>query len=114
MANGWSHGPHGRMGGNDDPGRWMLGQGERLLERAAPGVFHADLAACDAFRPERLEARVPALVVIGESDQMTPPKAGLALAATLPDARVVQLPGCGHSMLSEAPNQVLDALIRIL
>lgn len=114
MANGWSHSTHGRMGGNDDPGRWMLGYGERLLERAAPGVFHADLAACNGFRPEHLEVKVPALVVIGDADQMTPPKAGLALAASLPQARAVRLPHCGHSMLSEQPNQVLDALIGIL
>jgi pimeloyl-ACP methyl ester carboxylesterase len=114
MANGWSHSVRGRMGGNDDPGRWMLGTGERLLERAAPGVFHTDLAACAAYRPERIDVRVPTLVIVGEADQMTPPAAGRALAATLPDARVVALRGCGHSMLSEAPNAVLDALIGAL
>jgi pimeloyl-ACP methyl ester carboxylesterase len=114
MANAWSHSAHGRMGGNDDPGRWMLGLGERLLERAAPGVFHADLAACNAFRADGLDVSVPTLVVVGEADQMTPPKAGLSLAARIANARTVRLPGCGHSMLAEQPNQVLDALIGIL
>jgi pimeloyl-ACP methyl ester carboxylesterase len=57
---------------------------------------------------------VPALVLVGDADQMTPPQAGFALAARIPGARVVRLPACGHSMLSEQPNQVLDALIDIL
>lgn len=114
MANGWSHSANGRRGGNDDPGHWMLGRGERLLQRAGPGVFHADLAACNAFRTETARIDVPALIVIGDADQMTPPSAGLALAAAIPGARLVRLPRCGHSMLSEQPNQVLDALIAIL
>ena len=32
------------------PGLWMLGGGERLLERAAPGVMFADLAACNDYQ----------------------------------------------------------------
>jgi pimeloyl-ACP methyl ester carboxylesterase len=114
MANGWSHSVRGRLGGNEDPGHWMLGVGERLLERAAPGVFHTDLAACNAFRTDVAHIDIPALIVIGDADQMTSPRSGLAVAATLPGARVVRLPGCGHSMLSEQPNQVLDALIPVL
>ena len=41
---------------------------------------------------------------------MTPKKAGIAVAQMLPNAQVENLPGCGHSMLTEQPNQVLDAL----
>ncbi len=110
MANSWSHSARGQLGGNDDPGHWMLGTGERLLERAAPGVFHADLEACNTFDGSALDVTVPALVLVGDADQMTPAKAGLDVARRLPNARIVRLPNCGHSMLSEAPNQVLDAL----
>ena len=111
MANAWSHSPGGRIGANANPGVWMLGAGERLLERAGLGVFHADLSACDAYRPVGGGVECPALIVVGEADQMTPPAAGLEVAAALPNARVVRLPGCGHSMLSERPNEVLDALV---
>ncbi len=110
MANGWSHSPRGQLGGNDNPGHWMLTSGERLLERARPGVFHADLSACNAFDARDAVVSVPALIVIGDADQMTPAKAGLGVAARLPDPRIVRLPACGHSMLSERPNEVLDAL----
>ena len=111
MANAWSHSPGGRNGANANPGVWMLGSAERLLERAAPGVFHADLAACNEYQAASGEVACPVLVVVGDADQMTPPAAGLNAAAALPNARVVRLPGCGHSMLSERPNEVLDALV---
>lgn len=114
MANTWSHSARGKLGGNANPGVWMMGAGETLLKRSADDVFHADLAACNAFaaplvRPED----VVATVIVGEADQMTPRAAGIAVAEAL-QAHVVGLPGCGHSMLSEAPNQVLDALIEAL
>ena len=113
MANGWSHSPAGRLGAGGNPGVWQLGAGARLLERAGPGVLHADLAACNDYRPAAGEGGVgcPITVIIGEADSMTPAKAGLAVAAQLPGARTVRLPGCGHAMLSEQPNAVLDALI---
>ena len=114
MANTWSHST-GTLGTNANPGIWMLGTGERLLERAAPGVFHADLKACDAFAaPSENDVRCPCLVITGDDDMMTPARAGLDVAASLPDARTVRLPGCGHAMLNERPNEVLDALISVV
>ena len=115
MANAWSHSAPGALGANDNPGVWMLAAGERLLERAGPGVFHADLAACNGFRADEAAGEVtcPALVIAGGEDRMTPAKAGLDVASHLPDARVVRL-DCGHAMLNERPNEVLDALIVIV
>ena len=114
MANTWSHST-GTLGANANPGVWMLAVGERLLERAAPGVFHADLTACNTFDPNRdMAIRCPVLVIAGNDDLMTPARAGLAVARSLPDARVVRLDGCGHAMLNERPNEVLDALITIV
>ena len=110
MANAWSHSPRGRIGGNAAPGVWMLGAGERLLERAGPGVLHADLAACNGYSAGDGGVDCPVLVVVGEADQMTPAKAGLGVAAKA-NARIARLPGCGHAMLSERPNDVLDALL---
>jgi pimeloyl-ACP methyl ester carboxylesterase len=41
---------------------------------------------------------------------MTPAKAGRELAAALPDARVVVLDRAGHMLMSERPDEVLDAV----
>ena len=116
MANTWSHSPAARLGANENPGLWMMGTGQRLLETAGPGVFHADLCACNAFDADEIGGSIscPALVILGEEDQMTPARAGLRIQQRLDRARTLQLPGCGHSMLSEQPNTVLDALISIV
>ncbi|MND07074.1 hypothetical protein D3C83_288450 [compost metagenome] len=47
--------------------------------------------------------------MVGKRDQMTPQKAGRALAAEIPGARLAVL-DAGHSMMSEAPRELLGAL----
>ena len=115
MANTWSHST-GTLGANANPGVWMLALGERLLERAAPGVFHADLSACNTFEVDTVDVPVdyPVLVIAGGDDLMTPVRAGLDVAGSFRDAQVVRLEGCGHAMLNERPNEVLDALIPLV
>ena len=95
----------------------MLGSGVRLLERAAPGVVHADLKACNEYEAgiERAASvECPALLILGELDMMTPTRAAQALAEALPDVATVLLPGAGHALLAERPDPVLDALIKIV
>ena len=91
----------------------MLGGAERLLERARPGVLFKDLTACNDYGDGLAAAAkvtVPATLVLGERDLMTPAKAGKALAAALPNARVVTLAGAGHMLMSERPDEVLAAV----
>ncbi len=113
MANTWSHSTDGLRGGNANPGLWMMGQGQRLLERMPNGAYHADLSACNDYaNAAETAARVqcPAIVVAGTGDLMTRPKLGAVIADALPEARQITLPGCGHDMMNEQPNAVLDAL----
>jgi pimeloyl-ACP methyl ester carboxylesterase len=109
----WGYGFRAGIGGSLAPGLWMLGGAERLLERASPGVLFADLRACNDYG-EGLAAAAkvtaPATVVLGERDLMTPAKAGMELAAALPNARVVTLKGAGHMLMSERPDEVLAAV----
>ena len=117
MANTWSHSPRGRLGANPNPGLWMYAGGERLLERAADSVFYSDLRACNGFQMpnEHLAAvRCPTLVISGTSDMMTPARRGADLASHIPNTTLVTLQRCGHAMLSEQPNEVLDALQQLL
>ena len=113
MVNLWSLGVPATLGGNPAPGLWMLGGTERLLEQAAPGVLHADLAACNAYSNAAEAAAAvtcPTTLVLGERDLMTPLKGGRALAALIAGARAIVLPGAGHMLMSERPEAVLDAL----
>ncbi len=113
MVDIWGHGFRAGLGGSLAPGMWMLGGGLRLLERARPGVLFNDLSACTAYRDGLASAArvtVPATLVLGERDLMTPLKAGLELAKALPNARVVTLKGAGHMLMSERPDEVLAAV----
>jgi pimeloyl-ACP methyl ester carboxylesterase len=112
----WGHGHDASLGGSLAPGLWMRGAAVRLIERARPGVLFADLTACGNYKDGLAAAakvKAPAVLVLGERDLMTPAKSGRALAAALPDARVVTLAGAGHMLMSEHPDEVLAALQRL-
>lgn len=113
MITGWGHSPRGQLGGNRAPGMWITGAATRLLERAAPGVLHNDLAACKAY-VEGLDSaprvKAPTLLLLGSADMMTPPRTATALEQALPNARRVVLAGAGHMLMAEQPDGVLDTL----
>lgn len=114
MANTWSHSSRGKLGFNLNPGVWMFGHGQRLMHRSNDDVFYADLAACNDANLDPKRIQCPSLLILGESDQMTPYRAGKSVADQLSNASVVTIPGSGHSILSERPNEVLDALIEFV
>ncbi len=119
LITSWSHGRTGHRGGNRAPGLWLLGGGQRLLERSKPGVLARGLTACNAYEGARgleMAAKVacPSLVLIGAQDRMAPAPAGRELAAAMPGARVVELADCGHMMMLEKPDETLDALMAVL
>jgi pimeloyl-ACP methyl ester carboxylesterase len=113
----WGFGPAGHVGGNAVPGLAMLPGGLRLLDRAAPGVLYADLAACNAYRGAAEAAgqiRCPIAAVHGEVDRMTPLKKAQAYFARLPMREAKVLPGVGHMVMAEAPDAVTFALRDLL
>jgi 3-oxoadipate enol-lactonase len=80
--------------------------------RTDPEVFRA---ACDALaaldlRPELGKVRVPALVLVGEFDEATPPPMSHELAAGLPHANLKIIPGCAHVPQLQSPRLFLDAI----
>ncbi len=112
MVNLWGYGYSAGIGGCAAPGFWMVGAGERILQRAGHGVLHADLAACNGYRNGLAAAasvRAPTLLISGERDQMTPLKSARQLAAAIPAARLLVLAGAGHMLLAERPGELLDA-----
>ena len=90
----------------------MHGGAQRTLEAAKPGVLHADLAACNAYRNATSAARganIPVTLILGERDMMTSVKNGRALAAAFSNVRTVVLKGAGHMLMAERPDDVLAA-----
>ncbi len=116
MEIAWGHARNAMLSQSPVPGAALMGASRALNGRARDGVLHADLTACHAYQAplDRIRAlAIPTLILAGKRDQMTPMKAGQALAAEIPGARFVTL-DAGHSMMSEAPRATLDALRRFL
>lgn len=113
MINVWGHAPHLKWGRNPSPGTSSMMAYRRLLEQSRPGVLATDLAACRAYTPDDAgfaKINMPALVISGTRDLMTPPKAAQALVQRIAGCRNVVLDEVGHAMMQEAPGKTIDAL----
>ena len=81
----------------------------KALVQAAPPSAVAWASRAMAARPESFAAlasvRVPALVVVGEEDTLSPPADAEAMAEALPNARLVRIPAAGHLTAVEAPEE---------
>ncbi len=96
----------------------------RLLEElrvvAADAAPHA-LVGCLAGMRDRPDSGallptldVPALVLVGHEDTLTPPASSRAMAAALPHATLVEIPASGHTPSMERPIPTADAILGFL
>ena len=117
MLNIWGHAPRLKWGSNPTPGNCTMMAGRRLLTQSRPGVLATDLAACRAFAMDdaaMAAIKVPVLIMAGASDQLTPPIAAELLSTRLGNVSMKTLDGVGHSMMQEAPGEVIDTLKKFL
>ena len=122
MVNIWSHSTIAQKPSAPGPGFYVPGGSRRLMQRMSQRnpahLFFNDFSACNAYAngeqaAASLAARgCAALFLLGLKDMMTPAKGAATLVAQLPQASVVKLETCGHALMAEQPDQVLDALFR--
>lgn len=112
MVSIWGLGFKAELGGSLAPGLWMHGGAQAVLKHCEPGVLFRDLSACNASNALTAAAsvKVPTTLILGERDMMTPVKAGKALAAAIPHAKTIVVPGAGHMIMAERPDELLAAL----
>ncbi len=93
-----------------DPALKALAQ-ERMMQ-VPPAVLHGDFVACARFdlRAALHRLTMPALIVCGEADKMTPPKFSRFLAENLPRATLHIIPRAGHMVMLEQPQAVAETL----
>ena len=102
-------------------GTWVYGAslalGRRVIaSNTQTNVFYCDFKACDSYAhgEEAMQAvTCPVLFVLGQVDQMTPPKAAQSLIDKARQATVVKLPG-GHHQMFETAEPMLAALKNFL
>ena len=111
----WGIGTALHKGGMVSPGLWLRRESLAVLSRNRPGVIHADLAACNAYKDAVARARAiecPTVLVLGDGDLMTPAAKARPLADAIADAQTVTVANSGHFMLVERPDETLEALKR--
>jgi pimeloyl-ACP methyl ester carboxylesterase len=87
----------------------------RDLLVATPVLTRTDLAAAMAAMDlsEALsQVELPVAVVVGSRDRLTPPAQSRRLAAVIPGASLQVVPGAGHMLSLEAPDELADLIER--
>ena len=62
-------------------------------------------------RPSLAAIKCPTLVLVGDSDEATPPDLAREMTAAIPGAKLVVVPQCGHLSTIERPAAVNKALV---
>ena len=120
MVNTFSHSTWAPKPSYPGPGNWLHGAERALMRRVQSSqtglnLFEHDFRICDRYADglhAAAKVTCPSTLLLGTRDQMTAPKQAKELAAAL-KAQVVMV-NAGHSMMSEAPEQVLTALRQAL
>lgn len=118
MVNIWSHSTLAAKPSSPGPGFYLHGMSKRLMERIShinpKQVLYTDFAACNDYTNGEAAAKAlvcPVLFVLGKRDVMTPVKSAQVLIHAVADSKVVLVERCGHELMAEQPDAVLDALI---
>lgn len=100
----WSFGP-------SSPGRLKELAAQRMAETRQT-VLYGDFLACQEFDviDKLADIQIPALVICGQEDKMTPLRHVQFLADHLPQARLEIVPDAGHMVMLEQPVQVAALL----
>ena len=86
---------------------------QRMALDTGPEAFIRQQAAIMSrpdSRPTLAAIRCPTLVLVGDSDAVTPPARSTEIAGGTPGARLVSVPHCGHLTMVEQPEAVTRAL----
>ena len=116
MVNIWSHSMRAQNPACALAGVSTMGSARRLMQRMSAinpqQLFHTDFSACNAYANGEAAAHAvacPALFIFGSKDMMTPARSTRLLATAIGHAQVVHV-DAGHSLMTEQPDAVLDAL----
>lgn len=116
MVNIWSHSMTAQNPDCPLSGVSTMGAARRLMQRMSAinpaQLFYTDFTACNAYENGEAAARAaacPVLFIFGSKDMMTPARSTKLLTSAVAQGKIVHV-DAGHSLMTEQPGAVLDAL----
>jgi pimeloyl-ACP methyl ester carboxylesterase len=117
MVNIWSHSSIAHKPSCPGPGFSVMGGSRRLMQRISAinpdKVFYTDFNACNNYangEQAAVKVNCPTLFLLAKNDMMTPIKASAGLSKTITQSKISVIDNCGHSMMSEQADAVLNQL----
>jgi pimeloyl-ACP methyl ester carboxylesterase len=90
---------------------------ERIIRSTPVEVvaeFYLALLGHDKLAALFVLGQVPVLVLTGDHDRLVPPSLSDEIAAEIPGAELIRVPGAGHVVIMERPGIVNDAITSLL
>lgn len=93
-----------------------LAQGEKEWAKTSAKARYLDLLACDQFdiMGDLDKIRIPALILCGREDRLTPIKYSEFLKSGIAGSRIEIIEGAGHMVMLENPKRLSAALKKFL
>jgi pimeloyl-ACP methyl ester carboxylesterase len=80
---------------------------QKNISQSKVNILYGDLSACNELNltGEAEKITVPALIICGAEDKMTPPDFSSKLAASINGAMLEIIDGAGHMVMLEKPDE---------
>jgi pimeloyl-ACP methyl ester carboxylesterase len=94
----------------------LIAQAVRMMEETPASVTLKDFLACSRYdRRDRLgQFALPALILTGDQDIMTPPENAHYLHEKIPASVLAVIPGAGHMLMLEKPGEINQAILAFI
>lgn len=121
MVNIFSHSSIAHKPSCPGPGFSVMNGSMRLMQRISAinpeQVFFNDFTACNRYlngEEAAKKVQCPTLFLLAKQDMMTPVKASASLSNLIENKQIKVIDNCGHSMMSEQADAVLDNLLAFM
>ncbi len=100
-----------RLVGSSTDRKWVDAT-RQAVEQTRRGVLYGDLLACHSSDLSRQIQNIltPTLICSGDMDRFFPPRASRKMAKVIPGARLECIPGAGHLIPLEKPDELAVAI----
>jgi pimeloyl-ACP methyl ester carboxylesterase len=117
MMNDYSLTAPFQLRGGGGHGVWGPGVTLAIMRRSPPGVLAIDLANCNNYLhglDAAAQVTCPTLLLVARRDRMTPRRNLPPLQSALRQVQRAEIPDCGHAMMNERPEAVVEQLLKFL